>query len=58
MIPHIVHHRLILKPEAELEGITQIRISEDIRVNLVLPVDPVEEEMVYEEYIEEEVFEE
>ena len=52
MIPHIVHHRLILKPEAELEGITQIRISEDIRDSLTIPVDPVEEEMVYEEYIE------
>ncbi len=54
MIPHIVHHRLILKPEAELEGITQIRISEDIRDTLNIPVDPIEEEMVYEEYIEEE----
>ncbi|MHA1993214.1 MAG: AAA family ATPase [Candidatus Hodarchaeales archaeon] len=53
MIPHIVHHRLILKPEAELEGITQIRISEDVRDSLTIPVDPVEEEMVYEEYIEE-----
>ena len=53
MIPHIVHHRLILKPEAELEGITQIRISEDIRDNIVIPVDPKEEEMVYEEYVEE-----
>ncbi|WP_455142960.1 AAA family ATPase [Candidatus Hodarchaeum mangrovi] len=53
MIPHIVHHRVILKPEAELEGITQIRISEDIRDNIVIPVDPTEEEMVYEEYVEE-----
>lgn len=53
MIPHIVHHRLILKPEAELEGITQIRISEDIRDNITIPVDPTEEEMVYEEYVEE-----
>ena len=57
MIPHIVHHRLILKPEAELEGITQIRISEDIRDMVAVPVDPVEEEMVYEEYVEE-VYEE
>lgn len=53
MIPHIVHHRIILKPEAELEGITQIRISEDIRDMVAVPVDPVEEEMVYEEYVEE-----
>jgi MoxR-like ATPase len=53
MIPHIIHHRLILKPEAELEGITQIRISEDIRDNITIPVDPKEEEMVYEEYVEE-----
>ena len=52
MIPHIVHHRLILKPEAELEGITSIRISEDIRDTLSIPVDPIEEEMVYEEYVE------
>ncbi|MHA1940870.1 MAG: AAA family ATPase [Candidatus Hodarchaeales archaeon] len=58
MIPHIVHHRLILKPEAELEGITAIRISEDIRDSLTIPVDPIEEEMVYEEYIEEEEYEE
>lgn len=54
MIPHIVHHRLILKPEAELEGITQIRISEDIRDSIVIPVDPLEEEAIYEEYYEEE----
>lgn len=53
MIPHIVHHRLILKPEAELEGITQIRIAEDVRDHIVIPVDPVEEEMAYEEYVEE-----
>ncbi|MFX0172968.1 MAG: AAA family ATPase [Candidatus Hodarchaeota archaeon] len=57
MIPHIVHHRLILKPEAELEGITAIRISEDIRDSVIIPVDPVEEEMIYEEYVEE-VYEE
>ncbi len=57
MIPHIVHHRLILKPEAELEGITQIRIAEDIRDNIDIPVDPVEEEVAYEEYVEE-VYEE
>jgi MoxR-like ATPase len=55
MIPHIVHHRIILKPEAELEGITQIRISEDVRDNILIPVDPVEEEMIYEEYVEEEI---
>ncbi len=54
MIPHVVHHRIILKPEAELEGITQIRISEDVRDNVLIPVDPVEEEAVYEEYYEEE----
>ncbi len=53
MIPHIVHHRIILKPEAELEGITQVRIAEDIRDNIVIPVDPVEEEVTYEEYVEE-----
>jgi MoxR-like ATPase len=53
MIPHVVHHRVILKPEAELEGISQIRISEDIRDNIIVPVDPVEEEMVYEEYVDE-----
>jgi len=53
MIPHVVHHRLILKPEAELEGITQLRISEDIRDSITVPVDPIEEEMVYEEYVEE-----
>ncbi|MHA1972395.1 MAG: AAA family ATPase [Candidatus Hodarchaeales archaeon] len=53
MIPHVVHHRLILKPEAELEGITQLRISEDIRDSIIVPVDPIEEEVVYEEYIEE-----
>ncbi len=53
MIPHIIHHRLILKPEAELEGITQIRISEDIRDSISVPVDPIEEEIIYEEYIEE-----
>lgn len=58
MIPHIVHHRLILKPEAELEGITQMRIAEDVRDGLVIPVDPIEEEAVYEEYYEEEVIEE
>lgn len=57
MIPHIVHHRLILKPEAELEGITQIRIAEDIRDTLVIPVDPIEEGAIYEEYYEE-VYEE
>jgi MoxR-like ATPase len=54
MIPHIVHHRIILKPEAELEGITQIRISEDIRDGVMVPVDPLEEEaIIYEEYVEE-----
>ncbi|MHA1542889.1 MAG: AAA family ATPase [Candidatus Hodarchaeales archaeon] len=58
MIPHIVHHRLILKPEAELEGITQIRISEDVRDSLTIPVDPIEEELMYEEYSIEEEFEE
>jgi MoxR-like ATPase len=58
MIPHIVHHRLILKPEAELEGITQIRISEDVRDTLTIPVDPIEEELMYEEYTIEEEFEE
>ena len=58
MIPHIVHHRIILKPEAELEGITQIRIAEDIRDSLLIPVDPVEEEAIYEEYYEEEEIEE
>jgi MoxR-like ATPase len=57
MIPHIVHHRLILKPEAELEGITSIKIAEDIRDSIMIPVDPVEEEMIYEEYVEE-VYEE
>lgn len=57
MIPHIVHHRLILKPEAELEGITSIKIAEDIRDSVMIPVDPVEEEMIYEEYVEE-VYEE
>jgi MoxR-like ATPase len=57
MIPHIVHHRLILKPEAELEGITQIRISEDVRDSLTIPVDPIEEELMYEEYTIEEEFE-
>ncbi|MFX0185009.1 MAG: AAA family ATPase [Candidatus Hodarchaeota archaeon] len=57
MIPHIVHHRLILKPEAELEGITSIRIAEDIRDSVMIPVDPIEEEMIYEEYVEE-VYEE
>jgi len=55
MIPHIVHHRLIMKPEAELEGISQIRVSEDIRDGIVIPVDPIEEEAVYEEYYEEEI---
>lgn len=53
MIPHIVHHRLIMKPEAELEGISQIRVSEDIRDSLVVPVHLVTEEMIVEEYIEE-----
>jgi MoxR-like ATPase len=54
MIPHVVHHRIILKPEAELEGITQIRISEDIRDGVMVPVDPLEEEeIIYEEYVEE-----
>ncbi|MHA1513103.1 MAG: AAA family ATPase, partial [Candidatus Hodarchaeales archaeon] len=58
MIPHIVHHRLILKPEAELEGITQIRISEDVRDSLTVPVDPIDEEVMYEEYTIDEDFEE
>lgn len=54
MVPFIVHHRLILKPEAELEGITQIRVSEDVRDNLDIPVDVIEQEDDYEEYSEEE----
>ena len=53
MIPHIVHHRIIMKPEAELEGVSQVRVSEDIRDSLPVPVDPVKEEMVIEEYFEE-----
>ncbi|MHA2330801.1 MAG: AAA family ATPase [Candidatus Hodarchaeales archaeon] len=40
MITHVLHHRLILKPETELEGITSMKISEDIRDTMVPPVDP------------------
>ena len=54
MVPFIVHHRLIMKPEAELEGISQIRVSEDVRDNLDIPVDVIEQEAAYEEYSEEE----
>ena len=39
MVNHCLHHRLILKPEAELEGMTGIRISNDIRAELPVPVD-------------------
>ena len=55
MIPHVVHHRLIMKPEAELEGISQIRVAEDVRDGIVIPVDPIEEEATDEEYYEEEI---
>ncbi len=55
MIPHIVHHRLIMKPEAELEGISQIRVAEDVRDSIIIPVDPIDEEASYEEYYEEEI---
>ncbi|MHA1450341.1 MAG: AAA family ATPase [Candidatus Hodarchaeales archaeon] len=40
MLIHILHHRLILKPETDLEGITSIKISEDIRDGMIPPVDP------------------
>ncbi|MFX0060669.1 MAG: AAA family ATPase [Candidatus Hermodarchaeota archaeon] len=39
MLVHTVHHRLILRPEAQLEGIDQIRISEDISREAAVPVD-------------------
>ncbi|MFX1513535.1 MAG: AAA family ATPase [Promethearchaeota archaeon] len=38
MIPHTVHHRLIMKPEAELEGISKHRIAADIMNELQVPV--------------------
>ena len=39
MIAHVLHHRLILKPEAELEGITQGKVSTDISNEVQVPVD-------------------
>lgn len=48
---HILHHRLILKPEAELEGITAMRVAQDILNTVPPPVDDIE---VFEEELEEE----
>ena len=42
MIQHVLHHRLILKPEAELEGVTQSKVSIDIANEVKVPVDFVE----------------
>ncbi|MFW9992710.1 MAG: AAA family ATPase [Candidatus Odinarchaeota archaeon] len=59
MITHVLHHRIILKPETELEGITPMKISEDLRDSMIPPVDPVEEKVseYEEEYEEEEEYE-
>ncbi|MFW9928219.1 MAG: AAA family ATPase [Candidatus Thorarchaeota archaeon] len=39
MIRHVLHHRLILKAEAELEGVTQTRVSLDIAGDVSVPVE-------------------
>ncbi|MFQ5977673.1 MAG: AAA family ATPase [Candidatus Heimdallarchaeota archaeon] len=58
MISPAIHHRLILKPEAELEGITQVKVCDDIASELPCPVDEIsdayEEEYEDEEYDDEE----
>lgn len=38
MTPHVIHHRMILKPEAELEGITAWKIANDILDAVEVPV--------------------
>ncbi|OLS25893.1 MAG: ATPase RavA [Candidatus Heimdallarchaeota archaeon LC_3] len=39
MIKHVLHHRIILKAEAELEGVTQTRVSLDIAGDVDVPVE-------------------
>lgn len=39
MLVHTVHHRLILRPEAQLEGLDPVRISSDISRENAVPVD-------------------
>ncbi|MHA1983537.1 MAG: AAA family ATPase [Candidatus Hodarchaeales archaeon] len=39
MIKHVLHHRLILKAEAELEGVSQTRVSLDIAGDVSVPVE-------------------
>ncbi len=48
LIRSVLHHRLILKPEAELEGITNMRVALDIASDVPVPVEfesPLEEEL-------------
>ncbi|MHA2362627.1 MAG: AAA family ATPase [Candidatus Hodarchaeales archaeon] len=49
MIKHVLYHRLIMKPEAELEGITSERIALDIQNEVPVPVDIIEEIEDFEE---------
>ena len=39
MLKHVLYHRLILKPETELEGITSEKISMDLLNDVAVPVD-------------------
>lgn len=53
MVVPTIHHRLILKPEAELEGITQVKVCEDLANDLPCPVDMVSDEYEEDEYEDE-----
>ena len=54
LAPHIIPHRLILKPETELEGLTPQKITEDILQTVPLPIDDIDEYLGFEEEAEEE----
>ena len=49
-----LNHRVLLKPEAELEGVTQVKVCEDIANEIPCPVDEISDEYEEEEYEEEE----
>lgn len=55
MINHVLHHRLIMKPEAELEGISQKRVAKDISNEVNAPVE-LEVPVMFDDFEDEEDF--